>query len=87
MQRKCIFWGMVLMAGLVISGCANNREIIARASHSTQSDVFVEIANSDALPEKAIADIKFSVKSNCLLRSGSPSFYGRGLPPLTTLVA
>lgn len=64
MQRKCIFWGMVLMAGLVISGCANNREIIARASHSTQSDVFVEIANSDALPEKAIADIKFSVKSN-----------------------
>lgn len=64
MQRKYIFCGMVLITGLVISGCANNRELIAKASNATRSDVFVEIANSDALPEKAIADIKFSVKSN-----------------------
>lgn len=64
MQRKYIFWGIVLMAGFVFSGCANNRELIAKASHATRSGVFVEIANSDAPPLKAIADIKLSVKSN-----------------------
>lgn len=66
MQRKYMFCGIVLMAGFVFNGCANNRELIAKASHATRSDVFVEIANSDAPPEreKAIADIKFSVKSN-----------------------
>jgi hypothetical protein len=71
MQRKFLIWGMVLIAGFVISGCANNRELIAKSSQATRSDVFAEIANSDASPEKAITDIKFSVKSNSSYFAGT----------------
>jgi hypothetical protein len=79
MQRKYIFWGMVLMAGFVINGCANNRELIVNASHATRSDVFSEIPISNTISEKAIADIKFSVKRNSSYFAGAYNKYSN--PP------
>lgn len=70
---------MVLTAVFAISGCANNRELIAKASHVTRNDVFVETANLDAQPEKAIADIQFSVKSNLSYFVGT--YYKHNNPP------
>ncbi|MDA8430527.1 MAG: hypothetical protein M0T70_14840 [Geobacteraceae bacterium] len=64
MQRKFIIIGMVLIAGFVISGCANNRDVIAKASLAARYDVFSEVVNHEAQPGKAIMDIKLAVKSN-----------------------
>lgn len=64
MINKSIFVGVALIAGFVISGCANNRELIVSSSHATRNDVFTEIASSETESGKAIADIMFSVKSN-----------------------
>jgi hypothetical protein len=79
MQRKFIIMGMMLMAGFVISGCANNRELITKALQATRSDVFAEIAGLDAQSEKSIADIKFSVKSNSSYFVGT--YYKHSNPP------
>lgn len=64
MQSKYMFCGMLLIVGFAISGCANNRELITKASLATRNDVFGEIVNLDTQHETAIADIKFDVKSN-----------------------
>lgn len=49
------------MAVCAICGCANKLELIAKASHAIRNDVFAETANSDAQPDKAIADIKLTI--------------------------
>ena len=64
MQRKFIIIGMVLIAGFVISGCANNRDLITKASLATRNDVFTEVVSPETQSGKAIMDIKLSVKSN-----------------------
>lgn len=64
MKRKSIIVGAALIAGFVISGCANNKDIIAQRSLSTKNDVFTEIVGSEVKPGMAITDITFSVKSN-----------------------
>jgi len=64
MQRKFVFMGMVLIAGFAISGCANNRDLIAKASLATRNDVFTEALSPEAQSGKAIMAIKFAVKSN-----------------------
>lgn len=55
---------MMLLAGFAISGCANNRDLIAKASLATRSDVFTEAVSPETQHGKAIMDIKFAVKSN-----------------------
>jgi len=37
---------------------------LAKISFATRSDIFTEVATSEVQPDKAIMDIKFSVKSN-----------------------
>lgn len=64
MKNKSIIVGAALIAGYVISGCANNRELIVNSSHATRNDVFSEISSSEAESGKAMADIMFTVKSN-----------------------
>ena len=54
---------MVLLAGLVISGCPN-RVLIARASLATRNDVFTEAVGQETQSGKAIMAIQFAVKSN-----------------------
>lgn len=63
-MNKSLLVGVALLAGFVISGCANNRELIVSSSHSTRNDVFSEVSGSENQSGKAIADIMFSVKSN-----------------------
>lgn len=63
-MNKSILVGVALLAGFVISGCANNRELIVSSSHATRNDVFSEVSGSETGSGKAIADIMFSVKSN-----------------------
>jgi len=53
-----------LLAGLIITGCASNRDLATTSLSSTKSDVFSEIASSEVQPGKAITDIAFLVKSN-----------------------
>lgn len=62
--RKYIHIGMVLIAGFAVSGCANNRDLIAKASLATRNDVFAEAVSPETQSGKAIIDIKFAVKSN-----------------------
>ena len=64
--KKMNVWmaGAALMLGVVASGCANNRDLIAKASTATRNDVFTEVVSSDAQAGLAIIDFTFSVKSN-----------------------
>lgn len=64
MINKSIFVGVALIAGFVISGCANNRELLKNSSHTTRNDVFSEVSSLETESGKAIADIMFAVKSN-----------------------
>jgi len=64
MQRKFILVGMVLIAGFIINGCANNRNIITKASLATRNDVFTEVVSAVTPSGKAVMDIKLAVKSN-----------------------
>jgi len=53
---------MVVVASL--TGCASNRDLIAKTSLATRNDVFTEISSPEAPAGKSIADISFSAKSN-----------------------
>lgn len=63
MNKKSIILGTALIATIVISGCASNREITPMTSLSTRSDVFSEGSRPEAEIGKAKTDIVFSVKS------------------------
>lgn len=56
--------GTALMVCVVVSGCASNRDLIAKASITTRNDVFTEVVSPETQSGKAIMDIKFAVKSN-----------------------
>lgn len=56
--------GVALMFCVVASGCANNRDLIAKASLATRNDVFIEVVSLDAQAGRAIVDFTFAVKSN-----------------------
>lgn len=70
--------GAALMLCVVASGCANNRDLIAKTSLATRSDVFAEVASSDAQTGKAIINFAFSVKSNSYYLMGT---YGKHTAP------
>lgn len=71
-------FGAALLLCVAASGCANNHDIIAKASIATRSDVFTETVNADAQPGKAVADFTFSVKSNSYYFMGT---YGKHTAP------
>jgi len=56
--------GATLLLCMVASGCANNRDLIAKASLATRNDIFAEVVSLDAQTGKAVIDFTFSVKSN-----------------------
>ncbi len=56
---------------VVASGCANNRDLIAKTSIATRSDVFTEAVNSGVQTGKAIVDFSFVVKSNSYYLMGT----------------
>jgi hypothetical protein len=62
MSSKILFVLMIVLA--LLTGCASNRDLIAKASLATRNDVFTEASNPEAPAGKAIADITFTVKSN-----------------------
>lgn len=64
MKKKSMIVGAALLAGLLISGCANNRELIATSSLSIRNDVYSETSSAEVESGKAVADINFSVKRN-----------------------
>lgn len=78
MKMNVYLVGASLLIFVAISGCSNNRGLIAKASIATRSDVFTEVENSDAQEGKAIADFSFSVKSNSYYLMGS---YGKHTAP------
>lgn len=76
--------GAVFMLCIVASGCANNRDLIAKTSTATRSDVFTEVVNSDVQAGKAIIDFSFAVKSNSYYLMGT---YGKHtVPPYRVLL-
>jgi len=62
--------GAALILCVVASGCANNRDLIAKSSLATKNDVFTEVVSPETQSGKAIMDIKFAVKSNSSLFMG-----------------
>lgn len=70
--------GTALMIAAVVSGCANNRDLITKTSIATRSDVFTEVVNSDVQTGKAIIDFSFAVKSNSYYLMGT---YGKHTAP------
>jgi len=64
MKKKSIIVGSVLLAGFVISGCANKRELNGVSCLSNRNDAFSETSSSEAESGKALTNIMFSVKSN-----------------------
>lgn len=64
MKRNLILAGMIIIAALIASGCASNRDLISTTSLGDRQDVFTEAFDQEARSGKAAADIKFSVKSN-----------------------
>ena len=71
---------ITMIATLLISGCANSREL--KASIESKQDVFTDVLGKDALSGKATADIKFSVKSNS---SRFLWFYNKHTDPFYTV--
>ena len=63
MKNKSILIGVALIAAITISGCAANRVTAPLSSLTTRDDVFSEVSSSETENSRAIADIKFSVKS------------------------
>jgi len=78
MKMNVCMVGGVLLLCVTASGCTNNRDLIAKASIATKSDVFTEVQSSDTLVGKAIADLAFSVKSNSYYLMGT---YGKHTAP------
>ena len=78
MKRNVYVIGTALMIAAVVSGCANNRDLIAKTSIATRSDVFTEVVNSDVQTGKAIIDFSFAVKSNSYYLMGT---YGKHTAP------
>lgn len=70
--------GAALMLSVVASGCANNRDLIAKTSLATRSDVFTEAISSDVQTGKAIIEFSFAVKSNSYYLMGT---YGKHTAP------
>ena len=64
MKRNLILAGMIMIAGFIASGCASNKDLIAKTSLGNRQDVFAEAVGKNVLPGQAMADITFSVKSN-----------------------
>ncbi len=64
MRMNVCMAGAALLFCVVASGCANNRDLFAKTSIATRSDVFTEVVNSDAHTGKAIIDFSFAVKRN-----------------------
>jgi len=64
MKRNPILAGLIMIAGFIASGCASNKDLIAKASLGNRQDVFTETVGKNVLPGQAVADITFSVKSN-----------------------
>lgn len=69
---------IIMIASFLISGCANNRELIAKASIGSRQDVFSDVHGKEVMPGKAIIDLAFSVKSNAYYFIGT---YGKHSDP------
>ena len=78
MKMNLVIAGAALMLCVVASGCANNRDLIAKTSLATRSDVFTEAVSSDVQTGKAIIDFSFAVKSNSYYLMGT---YGKHTAP------
>lgn len=79
MKKKSMIVGAALLAGLLISGCANNRELIATSSLSIRNDVYSETSSAEVESGKAVADINFSVKRNASRFAGI--YFKHSKPP------
>ena len=78
MKMNVSLAAVALMLCVVTSGCANNRDLIAKSSLATRSDVFTEAVSSDVQAGKAIIDFSFAVKSNSYYFMGT---YGKHTAP------
>lgn len=64
MKMNVLIAATALMVCMVVSGCASNRDLIAKASITTRNDVLIEATSPETQAGKAILDLAFSVKSN-----------------------
>lgn len=63
MKRIATFIGTALLLALTISGCAGNRDAIAKASLTTHEDVFQQDQSTEPTTGKALLKVEFPVKA------------------------
>jgi len=73
----------VFIVGAVLTGCAGNRDLIAKASTSSRQDVFQEIMPSKTAPAKTQLTVEFSVKN---FKSRFVNIYSKHTDPPYTAV-
>lgn len=73
----------VFIVGAVLTGCAGNRDLIAKTSSSSRQDVFKEIKPSQTASATAQLTVEFSVKS---FKSRFVNIYSKHTDPPYTAV-
>lgn len=63
MKRIAILIGTALLLGLTISGCAGNRDAIAKASLTTREDVFQQVQSTQSAIGRGLLKVEFPVKA------------------------
>lgn len=84
MKRIATFIGTALLLGLTISGCAGNRDAIAKASLTTREDVFQQAQSTEPATGGALLKVEFPVKAN--KSSFITTYYKYENPPFTITV-
>ena len=84
MKRTSIVISTVILACFMLSGCAGNKDIIAKAATSSRQDIFQEVNSSQTTPSTGQLNIEFQVKS---FRSRFINNYTKDTdPPYTTVI-
>lgn len=63
MKRISVLIGVVALLALGITGCAGNRDAIAKASLNSRQDVFQQTQSIQPLAGKALLNVEFPVKT------------------------
>ena len=63
MKRISMIISAVFLFGTMLTGCAGNRDMIAKASVSARQDVFQEAKAAQPAASKALLKVEFSVKN------------------------
>jgi hypothetical protein len=83
MKNNIMVIGAVIMLIAVLTGCAGNNDLIAKASTNSRQDVFQEAQNTQGITGKAVLNLEFPVKN---FKSRFVNSYSKHTDPQYTIV-